>query len=108
LAHDQLHMWIPRQVEPRPRRSAKTRPVLMLNWRPATPARLPPFGEYFRTTSSYLSTFRRKPDRLKKSPTAFFIAPAPVINEMQNAPALFRHLKSAVHAQATSHGQFLA
>ena len=25
-----VHVWIPRQLEPRPRRSAKTRPVLML------------------------------------------------------------------------------
>jgi hypothetical protein len=44
----------------------------------------------------------------EKSPKAFFIAPAPVINEMQYAPALFRHLKSAVHAQPTSHGKFPA
>lgn len=101
-------MWIPRAVEPRLRRSAKTRPVIVL-----TGARQ--IGK----TSTFLRLFPNhafvsldlptEAEQAEKEPGSFFQRhPPPVmIDEVQYAPALFRHLKVVVDAHRTRYGQFL-
>src|SRR6266568_7043702 len=101
-------MWITRAIEPRLRRSAKTRPVVVLTGARQT-------GK----TSTFLRLFPkhafvcllRPPRRSRASQEAgTFLQrhPPPVlIDEVQCAPGLFRHLKVAVDAQRTRNGQFL-
>ena len=97
-----LHMWIPRAVEPRLQRSAKTRPVVVLTGARQT-------GK----TSTCLRLFPKhafvsldlpnKAEQAEKEPGIFLQRhPPPIlIDEVQYAPGLFRHLKVAVDAHAT-------
>src|ERR1700745_860753 len=103
-----LHMWIPRVVEPRLLRSARTRPVVVLTGARQT-------GK----TSTFLRLFPKhgvvsldlpaEAEPAEKGPGAFLQThPPPVlIDEVQYAPGLFRHLKVAVDANRTRNGQFL-
>src|SRR5215471_1238188 len=101
-------MWIPRDIEPRLLRSARTRPVVVL-----TGAR----------QSGKTSTFRRlfpnhdfvsldlptEAEQAEKEPETFLRrhAPPAIIDEVQSAPGLFRYLRVAVDAGRGRHGQFL-
>ena len=101
-------MWIPRAVEPRLQRSAKTRPVVVLTGARQT-------GK----TSTSLRLFPKhafvsldlpaEAEQAEKEPGTFLQRhPPPVlIDEVQYAPGLFRHLKVSVDAHRTRHGQFL-
>ncbi len=103
-----LHMWIPRTIEPRLLRSVKTRPVVVL-----TGARQA--GK----TSTYLHLFPQyafvsldlpaEAEQAEKEPGHFLQRhPPPVILDgVQYAPGLFRHLKIAVDADRSRPGQFL-
>jgi uncharacterized protein len=103
-----LHMWIPRAVEPRLLRSAKTRPVVVLTGASQT-------GK----TSTFLRLFPKhafvsldlpvEAEQAEKEPGTFLQRhPPPVlIDEVQYAPGLFRHLKVVVDAHRTRNGQFL-
>ena len=101
-------MWIPREVESRIRKSARTRPVLVLTGarqtgKTSTLRRLFPKYDF---VSLDLPT---EAEQAEKEPSVFLSRlPAPVIiDEVQYAPALFRHLKAAVDANRDSKGQFL-
>jgi predicted AAA+ superfamily ATPase len=101
-------MWIPRDVEARLRRSARTRPVVVLTGarqtgKTSTLRRLFP-GHAF--VSLDLPT---EAEQAEKEPQAFLRRhAAPVIlDEAQYAPALFRHLKVAVDAERSRNGRFL-
>src|SRR5229473_1325543 len=101
-------MWITRAVEPRLQRSAKTRPVVVLTGARQT-------GK----TSTFLRLFPKhafvsldlpgEAEQAEKEPGTFLQRhPPPVlIDEVQYAPGLFRHLKVAVDAHRTRNGQFL-
>lgn len=101
-------MWIPRTVESRLQRSAKTRPVVVLTGARQT-------GK----TSTCLRLFPKhtfvsldlpnEAEQAEKEPGTFLQRhPPPVlIDEVQYAPGLFRHLKVAVDAHRTRNGQFL-
>jgi predicted AAA+ superfamily ATPase len=103
-----MHTWIPRAVEPRLLRSAKTRPVVVLTGARQT-------GK----TSTFLRLFPRhgfvsldlpaEAEQAEKEPDTFLLRhPPPVlIDEVQYAPGLFRYLKVAVDASRTRNGQFL-
>ena len=103
-----LHMWIPRDIEPRLRRSARTRPVVVLTGARQT-------GK----TSTLLRLFPRhgfvsldlptEAEQAEKEPHNFLARHRPpvIIDEVQYAPGLFRHLKVAVDASRTRNGQFL-
>src|SRR5246127_2901368 len=103
-----LHMWIPRAVEARLLRSANTRPVVVLTGARQT-------GK----TSTFLRLFPKhgfvsldlpaEAEQAEKEPGTFLQRhPPPVlIDEVQYAPGLFRHLKVAVDAHRTRNGQFL-
>jgi predicted AAA+ superfamily ATPase len=101
-------MWIPRYVEERLRRSAKTRPVLVLTGarqtgKTSTLRRL--FPEY-----GFISLdLPTEAEQAEKEPAAFLRRyPVPsIIDEVQYAPALFRHLKIAVEGRRNRYGQYL-
>ena len=101
-------MWIPRTIEARLKRAARTRPALVLTGarqtgKTATLRRLFPAHGF---VSLDLPT---EAEQAEKEPEAFLRRhPAPVIiDEAQYAPALFRHLKAAVDARRGRNGQFL-
>lgn len=101
-------MWINRDLERRVRRSARTRPVLVLTGarqtgKTATLRRLFP---RHRCVSLDLPTEAEQAD---KDPAAFLARhPVPVIiDEVQYAPALFRHVKAVVDADRGRNGRFL-
>ena len=101
-------MWIPRYIEPRLRRSVRTRPVVVLTGarqtgKTSTCRRL--FPDY-RFVSLDLPT---EAEQAEKEPDAFLRRhPPPVIvDEVQYAPGLFRHLKAAVDSRQSKHGRYL-
>jgi len=101
-------MWISREVEPRLQRSVRTRPVVVLTGarqtgKTSTLLRLFPNHGF---VSLDLPT---EAEQAEKEPHRFLSRhPAPVIiDEVQYAPGLFRHLKSAVDASRDRNGQFL-
>lgn len=101
-------MWIPRDVEPRLQRAARTRPVVVLTGarqtgKTSTLRRLFPRYDF---VSLDLPT---EAEQAEKEPELFLRRhPAPVIiDEVQYAPTLFRHLKVAVDADRGRNGQFL-
>jgi len=101
-------MWIPRDAEARLRRSARTRPVVVLTGARQTGKtsllrRLFPEHEF---VSLDLPT---EAEQAEKEPDAFLRRhPGPVIiDEVQYAPGLFRHLKAVVDAHRGRHGQYL-
>lgn len=101
-------MWIERDLESQIRRSARTRPVVVLTGarqtgKTSTLRRL--FPEYH-FVSLDLPT---EAEQAEKDPDAFLRRhPPPVIvDEVQYAPALFRHLKAAVDERRNVNGQFL-
>ncbi len=101
-------MWIPRYAEEHLRRSARTRPVLVLTGarqtgKTSTLQRLfPEFG----FVSLDLPT---EAAQAEKEPEVFLRRhPAPsIVDEVQYAPALFRHLKVAVESGRSRYGQYL-
>src|SRR6185503_9457904 len=101
-------MWIKRDLEQRLRRSARTRPVVVLTGarqtgKTSTLVRL--FPQY-EVVSLDLPT---EAEQAEKEPDAFLRRhPSPlIIDEVQYAPALFRYLKVAVDARRSRNGQFL-
>ncbi len=103
-----LHMWIHRDIEPRLRRSARTRPVVVLTGARQT-------GK----TSTLLKLFPRhklvsldlptEAEQAEKEPGAFLGRHASpiILDEVQYTPGLFRHLKAVVDAHRHRNGQFL-
>ncbi len=103
-----MHMWIPRDLEPRLRTSARTRPVVVLTGarqtgKTSTLLRL--FPDY-RFVSLDLPS---EAEQAEKEPHEFLRRHAPpvIVDEVQYAPRLFRHLKAAVDAQRSLNGQYL-
>jgi uncharacterized protein len=103
-----MNMWIPRDIEPRLLRSARTRPVVVLTGarqtgKTSTLRRLFPKHRF---VSLDLPT---EAQQAEKEPDSFLRRHLPpvVIDEVQYAPGLFRHLKAAVDARRGRNGQFL-
>ena len=101
-------MWIPRAVEPRLHRSAKTRPVVVLTGARQT-GKTSTFRRLFPTYAFVSLDLPAEAEQAEKEPATFLQRhPPPVlIDEVQYAPGLFRHLKVAVDAHRTRNGQFL-
>ena len=103
-----LHMWITRALNPVSNAPRETRPVVVLTGARQT-------GK----TSTFLRLFPKhafvsldrpaEAEQAEKEPGTFLQRhPPPVlIDEVQYAPGLFRHLKVAVDAHRTRNGQFL-
>lgn len=101
-------MWIERDVEARLLRSARTRPVVVLTGarqtgKTSTLRRLFPSHHF---VSLDLPT---EAEQAEKEPEAFLRRhPPPVIvDEVQYAPGLLRHVKAAIDARRSTNGQFL-
>jgi hypothetical protein len=101
-------MWIARYVESRLRRSARTRPVVVLTGARQT-GKTSTLRRLFPDHAFVSLDLPSEAEQAEKEPQAFLQRnPAPVIlDEVQYAPALFRHLKVAVDAKREANGRFL-
>lgn len=101
-------MWIPREIEPRLLRSARTRPVLVLTGARQT-GKTSTFRRLFPNHELVSLDLPTEAEQAEKEPQTFLErhrAPV-IIDEVQYAPALFRYLKVAVDASRRTNGQFL-
>jgi uncharacterized protein len=101
-------MWITRDVQGRLTRSAKTRPVIVLTGARQTGKTstflhlFPDYGFVSLDLPTEAEQAEKEPERfLKRHP------PPVIIDEVQYAPGLFRHLKVAVDVHRKRNGQFL-
>ncbi len=101
-------MWIVRDVEARLKRSAKTRPVVVLTGARQTGKTstllhlFPGYGYVSLDLPTEAEQAEKEPERfLQRHP------PPVIIDEVQYAPKLCRHLKVAVDARRMRNGQFL-
>jgi len=101
-------MWIPRYLEPRLVASARTRPVVVLTGARQT-GKTSTLRRLFPKHAFVSLDLPTEAEQAEREPAAFLARhPAPVIiDEVQYAPALFRHLKVAVDARRAAHGRFL-
>jgi predicted AAA+ superfamily ATPase len=101
-------MWIERAVESRLERSARTRPVIVLTGARQT-GKTSTLLRLFPSHSFVSLDLPTEAEQAEKEPRSFLQRhPAPVIiDEVQYAPGLFRHLKAEVDAHRTRNGQFL-
>jgi uncharacterized protein len=85
-----VHMWIPRTVEPRLQRSAKTRPVVVLTGARQT-GKTSTFLRLFPKHAFVSLDLRAEAEQAEKEPSTFRQRhPPPVlIDEVQYAPGLF-------------------
>jgi len=101
-------MWIKRAAEKSIRHAVKTRPVVVLTGARQTgkTSTLRHLFPDFEFVSLDLPT---EAEQAERDPQLFLERhPAPVIiDEVQYAPGLFRHLKAAVDRDRSRHGQFL-
>jgi predicted AAA+ superfamily ATPase len=103
-----LHMWISRTVEPRLNRSAKTRPVVVLTGARQT-GKTSTFRHLFPKLAFVSLDLPTEAEQAEKEPREFIQRHPPpvIIDEVQYAPGLFRHLKVEVDAHRARNGQFL-
>jgi predicted AAA+ superfamily ATPase len=101
-------MWITRSVEPSLLHSAETRPAVVLTGARQT-GKTSTLRRLFPEHGFVSLDLPTEAEQAEKEPDAFLRRhPAPVIlDEVQYAPSLFRHLKVAVDLERERPGQFL-
>lgn len=101
-------MWIPRDVEPRLQHAARTRPVVVLTGARQT-GKTSTLRRLFPHHGFVTLDLPTEAEQAEKEPESFLRRhPAcALIDEVQYAPALFRHLKVVVDADRGRSGQFL-
>ncbi|MGQ0655943.1 MAG: ATP-binding protein [Betaproteobacteria bacterium] len=101
-------MWIPRDVEARLKRSARTRPVVVLTGARQT-GKTSTLRRLFPQHGFVSLDLPSEAEEAEKEPAAFLRRhPAPLlVDEVQYAPGLFRHLKAAVDASRSASGLYL-
>lgn len=101
-------MWIPRYIEGRLLRSARTRPVTVLTGARQT-GKTSTLRRLFPDYAFVSLDLPTEAEQAEKEPDRFLrrYAPPVIIDEAQYAPDLFRHLKVAVDAARGRRGQFL-
>jgi uncharacterized protein len=101
-------MWIPRDVEERLRRSVRTRPVVVLTGARQT-GKTSSLRRLFPKYGFVSLDLPTEAEQAEKEPDAFLRRyPGPVIiDEVQYAPGLFRHLKARVDAHRGRYGHYL-
>ena len=101
-------MWIPRDFEPRLRRSARTRPVVVLTGARQT-GKTSTLRRLFPRYAFVSLDLPAEAEQAEKEPVAFLRRHPPpvIIDEVQYAPAVFRHLKAIVDADRGRNGRFL-
>jgi uncharacterized protein len=103
-----LHIWISRDVEGRLKRSAKTRPVIVLTGARQT-GKTSTFLHLFPGYGFVSLDLPTEAEQAEKEPERFLQRHPPpvIIDEVQYAPDLFRRLKVAVDVHRTRNGQFV-
>lgn len=101
-------MWITRNVEARLRHSARTRPVIVLTGARQT-GKTSTFLRLFPECNFVSLDLPTEAEQAEKEPRSFLqrYPPPVIIDEVQYAPGLFRHLKAAVDVARSRNGQFL-
>jgi predicted AAA+ superfamily ATPase len=101
-------MWIARDVEAHLKRSARTRPVIVLTGARQT-GKTSTFLHLFPDYAFVSLDLPTEAEQAEKEPDRFLQRHPPpvIIDEVQYAPGLFRHLKVAVDADRKRNGQFL-
>jgi predicted AAA+ superfamily ATPase len=101
-------MWIPRDIELRLQRSARTRPVIVLTGARQT-GKTSTFRRLFPNYAFVSLDLPTEAEQAEKEPATFLRRHAPpvIIDEVEYAPALFRNLKAAVDQDRSRHGQYL-
>lgn len=101
-------MWIRRDIEQRLRRSASTRPVVVLTGARQT-GKTSTFRRLFPDYKFVSLDLPTEAEQAEKEPQGFLRRHPPpvIIDEVQYAPGLFRYLKAAVDADRGGRGQFL-
>lgn len=101
-------MWIPRTIEGRLRQLAATRPVVVVTGARQT-GKTSTLRHLFPDHGFVSLDLPSEAEQAEKEPALFLERhPPPVIvDEVQYAPALFRHLKAVVDARRDRAGQFL-
>jgi uncharacterized protein len=101
-------MWISRAIEARLQQSARTRPAIVLTGARQT-GKTSTLRRLFPEHSFVSLDLPTEAEQAEKEPRNFLARyPAPVIiDEVQYAPGLFRHLKAEIDANRTRNGQFL-
>jgi hypothetical protein len=101
-------MWIPRYLESHLLRSAGTRPVVVLTGARQT-GKTSTLQRLFPRHGFVSLDLPTEAEQAEREPSAFLRRHPPpvIIDEVQYAPGLFRHLKAAVDGQRNRHGQYL-
>lgn len=101
-------MWIPRDIEARLRHAARTRPVVALTGARQT-GKTSLLRRLFPSCAFVSLDLPSEAAQAENDPASFLQRhPSPVIiDEVQYAPTLFRHLKVAVDACRSANGRFL-
>lgn len=101
-------MWIPRDLEERLLRSAQTRPVVVLTGARQT-GKTSLLRRLFPDYGFVSLDLPSEAEQAEKEPEAFLHRHRPpvILDEVQYAPALFRHLKVAVDSDRGRNGRFL-
>jgi uncharacterized protein len=101
-------MWISRSIEPRLRHSARTRPVVVLTGARQT-GKTSTFRRLFPQHAFVSLDLPTEAEQAEKEPQSFLRRHPPpvIIDEVQYAPELFRHLKAEIDANRNRNGQFL-
>jgi predicted AAA+ superfamily ATPase len=101
-------MWIARRSTPRIERSVRTRPVLVLTGARQT-GKTSTLLHLFPNYTFVSLDLPTEAEQAEKDPASFLERHKPpvIIDEVQYAPGLFRHLKAEVDAHRDRNGQFL-
>lgn len=101
-------MWVTRQIEDRIRRTARTRPALVLTGARQT-GKTSVLRRLYPDHDFVSLDLPGEAEQAEREPEAFLSRHPPpvIIDEVQYAPALFRHLKVAIDARRNRYGQFL-
>ena len=101
-------MWIDRQVEPLLSRQARTRPIVVLTGARQT-GKTSLMRRLFPHHAFVTLDLPSEAEQAERDPGAFLARHPPpvVVDEVQYAPGLFRHLKAAVDRERSRNGAFL-
>jgi uncharacterized protein len=101
-------MWIPRDLEARLRRSSQTRPAIVLTGARQT-GKTSILRRLFPQHAFVSLDLPTAAEQAEKDPTAFLQRNPPpvIIDEVQYAPTIFRHLKTEIDRNRDRNGQYL-
>src|SRR5512133_502256 len=103
-----MQMWLERDIEPRLTHSARTRPVVVLTGARQT-GRTSTLRRLFPSYPLVSLDLPSEAEQAEKDPTSFLARHSRplIIDEVQYAPGLFRHIKAIVDSSRDRAGAFL-